>query len=518
METQNLDEFFDHDEPFGPTNAAYIEDENIFRKILDPNNKIIERIRPNVSLIVGRKGSGKTSFLRSLAKSKLCENINTADTFSYIVESIDEKSSSFVFVERISQLWENIFFLSLFRTISTSLKSPEKEIRLLKDYCAKYDIGPDVSIEDWIWKILKTAKDKASNTLISSVAAFMSEIAGEDFDGAKKCALSILKYNKERATVLIDSLEGYPTNVPTVAHALAGLLHCVGEFNQRNKWINIRLCLPAEMYHSFNDISVNPLKDFSNCVILHWHPTELLRIAANRLNIFLSINYPKLYRDCEHFDHKEAQAFLCEFLPEKIINGLEEEEETVPYILRHTQLMPRQLLRILNSIFEEAYVNGTPNYPVVDSASVVTGIRKQEPRIADEVCSAFRNKYPNLKKVCEKTINKLPIVFSNGQLHEVFNRHGKKVFGSDDFDDYKRMLIEAAVIGRVIKKENEKYIHGKFEYTAAHKLITSDDDELCLHPIFARVFRYKRSDQKLAIYPYGTDPNSEDYRDSYLWT
>jgi len=515
--SQELADLFTHERPFGPTNATTITDDAVFRRLLDPNNKIINRFKTDRSLIIGRKGSGKTSFLRGLAKNRVQESIDTAETFAKIVDALDEKSKGFLFVEKVSQLWEHIFTLCLFRGVGSKYSDPPREVSIIRDYCAKNGLSSDVNIEDWLWKVLRVAKEKVKNDTLASVAAVISEIAGEDYTNTRKAAIKVLRTNKERAIVLVDSLEQYPVNVASVAHAMAGLLHCVGEFNERNKWINVRLCLPAEMYHSFSDLSANPLKDFSNSITLHWHPKELLAIAASRLQVFLGLEYPKGLPTLDLTDRKGAQEFLRQFLPPQVINGIGGPEDSISYILRHTQLMPRQLLRILNSIFSEAYSSEVRTYPIVDAASVIAGIRKEEVTLAEEVCSAFHIRYPSLKRVCESTIKYLPLVFDEGSLHSVFNQHGKKQFGSDDFDDFKRMLMESAVIGRVLSEKDGAYVHGMFEYTAAHKLITSTEDRLCLHPIFAEVFHFHQSKNDRPIYPYGTDPNSDDYRDQQLW-
>lgn len=514
---QDINELFTHERAFGPTNATNITDPEIFRKLLDPNNKIIDRFTSNRSLIIGRKGSGKTSFLRGLARNKVREYIDTAETFAKIVDSIDEKSKGFLFVEKVAQLWEHIFTLSLLRGVSQAYATPATDVAIVRDYCAENGLSGEITIEDWLWTLLRVAKDKVKSDSISSVAAVVAEIAGEDYTTARAAAIRILKAHKERAIVLVDSLEQYPVQVSSVAHAMAGLLHCVGEFNERNKWINVRLCLPAEMYHSFLDISANPLKDFSNSVTLHWHPQELLCIAANRLNIYLRQNFPKQAYGSDLIDKKHAQSFLERFLPRDITNGLGTAEGSISYILRHTQLMPRHLLRIFNSIFAEAHTSAVPTYPAVDPASVLAGIRKEEVTLAEEVCSAFHNRYPSLRRVCESVIKYLPLVFDEGELHQAFNLHGKKAFGADDFEEFKRMLMESAVVGRVLNEDDGRYVQGMFEYTAAHKLITSTADKLCLHPIFAEVFHYKSSDSDRPIYPYGTDPNADDYRDQLLW-
>lgn len=117
--------------------------------------------------------------------------------------------------------------------------------------------------------------------------------------------------------------------------------------------------------------------------------------------------------------------------------------------------------------------------------------------------------------MCERCIPELPFRFEVGKLHEVFNKHGKKAMGTDDFEDFRRMLIEIGAVGRVLG-ETERYVTGLFEYTVPHRLVTSTDDELCLHPVFLKVFSAKKpplGGTRKTVYPFGTDVDGRDYRD-----
>jgi hypothetical protein len=97
-------------------------------------------------------------------------------------------------------------------------------------------------------------------------------------------------------------------------------------------------------------------------------------------------------------------------------------------------------------------------------------------------------------------------------LHRVFTRHGKAVFGSDSLFDFQRMLLEMGAIGRVIPgSERDIYIKGNFEYTVSHPLSVSQDDELCVHPLFSGIFNNSKKERP--VYPYGSVLEDEDYRD-----
>ena len=57
------------------------------------------------------------------------------------------------------------------------------------------------------------------------------------------------------------------------------------------------------------------------------------------------------------------------------------------------------------------------------------------------------------------------------------------------------------------------YIKGNFEYTVQHQLSLSQDDELCIHPLFSGIYQ---GDGKLGrpVYPYGSVLEDADYRDT----
>ena len=81
--------------------------------------------------------------------------------------------------------------------------------------------------------------------------------------------------------------------------------------------------------------------------------------------------------------------------------------------------------------------------------------------------------------------------------------------------EFQRMLIEIGALGRVIRgKETDVYIKGNFEYTVAHEMTISHDDQLCIHPLFSGIFgNSARKDRP--VYPYGAVLDDEDYRDKF---
>jgi hypothetical protein len=517
-----LRKYVGHGKVFGPTDAERIEvdDKLVLRKFFDPQNKICNAIKLNPSIVIGRRGSGKTAYLHSVFLDPdydIILEITTSKTFAQIVSEIEKNTPRYAYVEQVESLWDDLFHLALMTELLKRFPASSKPLAKLSLFVAKNAPNSD-NIASRIVKILKALADRSKGELIGSIATVFDEVIGIDFEYAKHIALSILKEKNIKAIILLDSLEKYPIEIPSQAKTLSGLLKCAGKFNECHDRFSIRLCLPAELYHTFFEhVSSNPHKDLTppSALTLHWIAGELLSISAHRLALFLDLYFPKKlngYRDASLMTREEVREFLLSFLPSQVINSLGNREDTLGYILRHTQLQPRHLLLYLNAIFERERVHGK-NYPHVSAETVVTAIANNEHLLAEEVFSGYSNKHRSVRHICETCIPELPLLFGESELHQLFNRKGKKASGENDFLDFRRILIETGIVGKVVDA-TDRYIVGRFEYTEPHKLIVSSKDQLCIHPVFASTFNYRiESTQAMrAVYPYGSDPDGEDYR------
>lgn len=515
---KSLKKYITLSEPFGPRDAALIDssDHEVSRLLFDPKNKIFNEIESNPSIIFGRKGSGKTSYLKSAYFQndfEVVDELKSPGSFSEVIKTINQTGGSFYFSEEVAELWEKLFQVAVLPKIVKSFNSPTKEIDLINDFLGKHGYKGAAGAQKFLWNILLSVRANAANGSIASTATkVVTDITGADFDDIKDAAIKILQENKSKVILLVDSYEHYPTEIDKFEHATAGLLRCVGAFNKTHDFLNIRVALPSELYHYFSKISSAPLKDFNYTIVLHWHSQELLSIVAHRLRYYLDLYYPDLNEEIEPASKESTLNLLKKYLPETVKNGLGVNENTVAYILRHTQLLPRHLIMFLNSIFELSRKHDS-NHPFVSEKSVLDGIRKAEGNLTVEIINAYKQIYPTLGDVCSSCINEIPLSFTSGDLQKIYNRHGKKSSGFDSFNTFKEMLIETGVIGLVIN-ETDKYFEGRFEYTMPHRLVTSSTDKLCIHPVFAEVYRFKKTSSAVkTVYPYGTDPDTEDYRE-----
>src|SRR5262249_46036871 len=157
------------------------------------------------------------------------------------------------------------------------------------------------------------------------------------------------------------------------------------------RYVNVRVCLPAELWHSFQYYSTNPLKDFQRVVFLHWHASELIELAAQRLMTNIAVNHPDalvtMRRSKGTINARSSVGILRDLFPQSVVNRRRGHEDPLGYILRHTQLLPRQVLTIMNRIFRGHDL--LTNRPISDQR-VRQGIIDAENVLVPEITGAFR--------------------------------------------------------------------------------------------------------------------------------
>lgn len=519
--------YITRDEPFGPIDSIDIDskDINALKLLFEQHNWIYKKLRNRPSIIIGRRGSGKTYYLRSVFFDKQYDfytEIRTARVLGHMANVIQRMAKESVFPELVSELWETVLWIGIFSEVGKHSLLSADDLYVVNAYLREVNVRDSDSV-DGVLSNLATMLDKAMNENQnakgpSSEVAILRRSGRITFDDARSVVLKRLEVSGKTFVILMDSLDDFQVDMDSVSHSLQGLLKLVGSMNKPRDVVDIRFCLPAEIYHRFMKISSNPNKDFRRALKLQWTAGELILLGAHRLMFYVALYYEHLWRDISPLDltkRNDALKLFQAVLPEKITNYVGYQEDTISYILRHTQLLPRHFLMLLNSIFKgNGGTRGLTPFPVSEDR-IINGIRQVEEFMVGEIFVAFKPTYPTAEETCRRCLPELGHKFTMGDLHRVFTRHGKAVFGSDSLIDFQRMLLEIGAIGRVIKgKEADLYIKGNFEYTVAHQLNLSQEDELCIHPLFSGIF-HSSIQQDRPVYPYGSVLDDEDYRENY---
>jgi len=515
MVLNTVSHYITKDEPFGPIDSGDIDSSDLkaLLMLFEKHNWIYKNLHSRPSIIIGRRGSGKTYYLRSVFFDHQYDfyvEIRTPHVLGQVASAIQKLSSEVVFSEMVSELWDMILWIAVFLEIRKHPVLPPNELNVVKRYLEKIGVRAADTVEDVLRNVAEML-EKIAGKNESTKAALLWEdrISLED---AKSVVLKNLQIKEKKFAILMDSLDDFRLDIDSVGHALQGLLKIVGSMNKPRDIVDIRFCLPSELYPRFVELSSNPNKDFRRALKLQWSASELILIGAQRLMFYLALNHRELYRNFIPLDltkRTDALTMFSAVLPEKITNQAGSQEETISYILRHTQLLPRHFIILLNSIFKNHRTNQFP----ISQERIIHSIQQVEEAMVGEIFVAFNLIYPNAKVTCRKCLPELGHKFTMADLHRVFTRHGKAVFGSDNLFEFQRMLLEIGAVGKVIPgSEKDVYIKGSFEYTISHQLSISQDDELCVHPLFSGIFQGSGK-QERPVYPYGSNFNDEDYRD-----
>ena len=532
------------------------QNKELYQYLFDGHSTYIyEQNGERPSIIVGRKGSGKTTYLNSLTFKKNVIGIPIpqwqaiGEVQQIIAKLLDAGID--IRAERSSYIWQWIFLSAVI------LKCADKVCAdaTLKEF---YDLLPVKQFKDLgISAVTTFAKNKILNFIGNEIGEENKELASvawllqdktQALDSLEQRLSKVLHKKKLTAIILFDNEEdvleeGGSASAPNVQFAktiaLKGLLNLAGRMNEGAKNVQLRYCIPAEQFFAFKELAKNPIKDFGSLRLLHWTVGELLSIVAHRFLLHLLLwkdEKPELepeYRRLVQYPiytRKGALDFFDEILPTKIINGRGIAEKTRTYFLRHFQILPRQIIALFNEVLSLS-IKHDKSLTKLDSKILLKAVHRQEAQMADEVIVAYSVMFPEAAAMRKKILPNLPLLFCYKDIKKYYDNRelintGKSVLSSMQGtveispDRFERCLIETGMIGRVLSKprNNEQgYINAEFEYSMPGSLDLCDDDELVIHPIFSgqrnAAAWNKVGKNIIGVYPHDADPDIESDRD-----
>ena len=497
---QALLDYLDTDRPFSPLDAGVLE-EDARKAFFDTQISLFSEYQEKPQVVVGRRGAGKTAFLESAHFTNhddLIVPINKAQALGQIVLTVHGIPQGGRYPEAIADLWDSIVLTTVLKAAAQRFK----ELKIARDYLAKIGADPSASVDTVAWTLLNTIRDTQKGKTVSTIAELIGRLHRVSFDDAKQELFGALRQRGVTAIVLLDSLEseGYVFEDQDTVSALQGLLKWIGDTGSSRDPIQPRLSVPGEYHQNFLEISSNPLKDFARCSILRWRPRELISLAATRLRTYLELTKPQEAMKFQEVDlsvPKNALALLAESLPGSVLGPSGESENSMLYMLRHTQLIPRQLFLILNTVFASNRYRDQ-----IEEADIRTGVQQAAHIVVSEIFGAYNHRHPKASRVSRRVLPNLPEVFSYGELHKAFNRHGRREY--EELQDFVEMLLEIGAIGKVVETSS-RYVMGQFQYNYDGPLIPSSNDRLCIHPAFRVMFPDSPRATVSRVWPVGVE-------------
>lgn len=514
-----------------PTDPAEI------RKLYSEFTGHREIARDDPTFILGRKGSGKTSLLLGPLASEreliVLTESNAYERMRYIDDLLARIYQ--VSVDHASAVWLAAFWHVAIAHVALTFRPEEAETpegRAVATYIDAF--SPDPHVENQADADLSVFLFAVEDVLTGAswrdhVETLLGSIGPTEapLRTTYKAARTLLDERPYELAIVIDSLEDLQFRLVDLEHVLRGLFRAVG-LNAREgaPTLRIRCCFPSELAGEMHALSSNPAKDFRRRHNIHWRGSELMQVAAHRYRSFLLEHEPELLPDwavegAAVVRHEVARQLLEIALPPAgFKNRNDGEEDPIGYLLRHTQLLPRQVIQLLNAILSHAYTDvGTTkeiSHDIIRRVVLAT-----EPGVVDGIFTAHAARYPLAKDVMKDALDGLPSTIEADALEAHYAQRAIKRKLGVHFHEFLTMAVEMGAIGeRFARKDTDRYLGARFQYSflnpQARRIDTASGSELCIHPLFSGAFGGLRSRSQESggryIYPYGStaDPETDE--------
>ena len=442
-------------------------------------------IHEDTYLIIGRRGSGKTALAQYFSFQKqipnpTCIEVHKPEVYQQVLSEISRRTSESraIAVAHLKRVWEFVIWSLIAHTVETDpLELGQDE----EDPARQGSMSQRVA--DLIQYLMRFFDDSDDKTIGITLERTVNE---ENLTDVKAAAIKFAK--RKPLIVAIDTLEQYDISNDALMNALAALIEYAAEFNLDYvpKNIHLKVFVSGEVFpHVEESVLLNPLKAVRKPVYLLWRPKDLLRLIGWRFYRYLEAeglwkNKPNTI-DWDDDTEVLNKVWIPHFR-QSHINARGRPEDTWPYVLRHTQMRPRQLIVICNSIAQLAIQDGT--FPNFEDHQIVDGVKLAELRLAREILNSFSEIYPGVDRIVS-ALSGLPKLFKGNELDKRASQSAAEWKTEYSPSRFKQLVSELGIVGRVTRgDENSDFIDADFEYGSTERLMLTHRDSCVIHPMF----------------------------------
>jgi len=471
-------------EPFGPVDHAdFAYAEAATAEICTFVPALRNPLEHRSSIIIGRRGSGKSTYL------------STFEMGDHLRVRLRSEGLSKAVASSKKQIVLPLKTWALFNQIVGHLKQIEASTLVPVAL-----IPPEQVEEYWIellWdKIIEAAYEDILEAGLSSYPAIRTYFDASPPKMSRSAALQkddkivrlvianamedVVKYFRDKnlkVVIALDNFEKYPVRTPEYQSALQGFVRAIAHFQRhvpgRAQVVFIVFALPEEIEStiSITDATyANVLKDTARSARIRWKPGHLWAVALHRFRLFMRLNDDVGYSKVKEIllDRRDGRKrFLDMLFTGCVTNGRGAEEQPENYIIRHTQLLPRHLLTLLNGIVAN-HLSGKGDCLGIPPDSVIAGVREKEEYLAQDVLTPYTWVYPNLVSAMRPVLSELGHCFDFGELDKRLPRIVRD--SGEDFDLHNRAQIWLLLHGMGViglqngVDEKRSYVESIFHY------------------------------------------------------
>lgn len=460
-------------------------------------------------LIVGRRGTGKSSLaeyfkFQNIVKNARCIDVDEPNIYQKVLTEVSRSAGSSPELARIRlvQVWEIVLWTLIFEHYKEESEAAKSATLL------SLPKGPSRMIS-MLLKTLITRILKDEGELSDELERYISS------DLMKKAKEEVLNLARNTPVIIaIDTLERHDLDDQPMLQAISALIQCASQLNVQFAFrgIHIKAFIPAEVFPYLAESGVaNTAKFIREPVYLQWRPKDLVKLVSWRYFLYLK-NHQLLPSRMENVDWNSFtdvhEKIWTPYLGTEIKNHLGIMEKTFPYVLRHTQMRPRQLIIILNKIARLSKRTG--GFPQFDADMIRQGVLEAEMELATEVINSYSRIYPGLPRILD-AIRGFPVVFKGNQLDKYAPRT-KTAWEKGNYSTYrfKQILSELGIVGELRHWDEKSHIiSADFEYHRRDRLVLNSDNYYVIHPMFSQKLQIV-NEKAILVYPF---PNHPDFGD-----
>jgi hypothetical protein len=295
--------------------------------------------------------------------------------------------------------------------------------------------------------------------------------------------------------IAIDTLEQHDVTKAPMMNAVAALIQFASEFHAKysRRGLHIKVFVSGEVFPFLQEqVLLNPLKNVKHPVHLLWRPKDLLRLICWRLykrleqhELLLPQSTPLLRWEHKAWENSKEvfERMWVPYFGRWVNNFRDQPETTFSYMLRHTQMRPRQLIVMCNKVANLALKEG--NFPRFQEHQLREGVRAAEKDLSVEIINAYSSIYADAGKIVE-ALSGCDNIFPAKEL----DRRAKETAAHWPAHQYslynfRRFAVELGIVGRVNRRNDVSgYVDADFEYSLEGRLSLAVQDECVIHPMF----------------------------------
>ena len=475
------------------------------------NNDVINS---DTYLIIGRRGAGKSSLAKYLEfqyaiKNARCIDVDEPSVYEEAFREMAAHSSHSgdLLVSHLVKVWDYMIWSLIFDKYRHA--DPDIEAAC---FFTDRNAGYGRFIADLLKQLAGRILKDGNNSLADKLE---DQIASAKFLEAQK---KVLKLTPTKPVIVaIDTLERFDKDDDKLMDMTAALVQCASRFNvaHAGRGIHVKIFIAAEIFPHLKEAAIsNPTKFIRHPVYLHWRPRDLMHLICWRFHRYLEQRelLPKEAAggvDWENFRDVLAGMWRPFFGEEIVHDGIR--ERTFPYILRHTQMRPRQLVVLCNAVAKKSMQTG--EFPRFNSKQIVRVIKETAAELAGEVINSYARIYPRVGEILD-ALQTAPMLFDGSHLDRVAKKTAYAwPVGSYAMANFRKLVAELGVVGRVRSyDEKSRIVAADFEYALTDRLPLHNDDKCVIHPMFYTKLQ-TNLDQKLVIYPFPDHPDYEEIQE-----